>query len=312
MRAGCFAETRVIRLVNRRFVSFYYSTGGPGLGKDPAAAAFVKGKVKNTFAFYAAFTAAGEPIGVTDVYADKDNTFDFLAALLRENPDLDHFTKEEEAVLAKAKASPDDPAARLAAGRLLEDLGRYKDAEPHFRAVLAGKADPAPAAEAYRGLLPMARYGRDWKTVRSLAKDIADLPPARARALDLKADVAMETAYALLAEKRYAAAGELLEAAIKTHPDSKRHSELRFSAGVAAYFQKDKDRAYYHWCWVVEELPGDRLARRCYTAAAHEGMPYENPELGGYAAPLDGGNIQVIQAAYEKARQRYETVKDGK
>ena len=77
MRAGCFAETRVIRLLNRRFVSFYYNTGGPGLGKDPAAAAFTKGKTQNTFAFYAAFAADGEPLGVTDVYADKDGTFDF-------------------------------------------------------------------------------------------------------------------------------------------------------------------------------------------------------------------------------------------
>src|SRR5918995_2721088 len=148
MRAGCFAETRVIRLVNRRFVSFYYNTGGPGLGKDPAAAAFVKGKVKNTFAFYAAFTAAGEPVGVTDVYANKDNTFDFLVALLRENPDLDRLTPDEEATLARAKAEPANAAARLAAGQLLEDLGRYKEAEPHYRAVPAARADAGPTAEA--------------------------------------------------------------------------------------------------------------------------------------------------------------------
>src|SRR5215510_9402715 len=100
MRAGCFAETRVINLLNRRFVNFYYNTGGPGLGKDPAAALFVKGKVKNTYAFYAAFSAAGEPLGVTDVYASKDNVFDFLVALLRANPEFDRFTREEENALA--------------------------------------------------------------------------------------------------------------------------------------------------------------------------------------------------------------------
>ena len=62
MRAGCFAEPRVIRLLNRRFVSFYYNPGGPGLGKDPAAAAFTRGKTKNTYAFYAAFDASGQTI----------------------------------------------------------------------------------------------------------------------------------------------------------------------------------------------------------------------------------------------------------
>src|SRR5690349_21466831 len=114
MRAGCFAETRVIELLNRRFVSFYFNTGSPGLGKDPAAAAFVKGKTKNPVAYYAAFYAAGEPLGVTDIYANKDHTFDFLVALLRENPEFDRYTKEEEAVLAKAAAEPADAAARLA------------------------------------------------------------------------------------------------------------------------------------------------------------------------------------------------------
>src|SRR5687767_3841621 len=103
MRAGCFAETRVIRLVNRRFVSFYYNTGGPGLGKDPAAAAFTRGRTKNVYAFYAAFAPDGEPVGVTDVYAAKDNVFDFLVALLRANPEFDKFTKDEEAVLARAQ-----------------------------------------------------------------------------------------------------------------------------------------------------------------------------------------------------------------
>src|SRR5829696_3063297 len=124
MRAGCFAETRVIDLLNRRFVNFYYNTGGPGLGKDPAAAAFTRGKTKNTFAFYAAFDAAGEPLGVTDVYANKDHTFDFLVALLRENPEFDRYTEEEEATLAKAAAEPANAPARLAAGKLLEELGR--------------------------------------------------------------------------------------------------------------------------------------------------------------------------------------------
>src|SRR5262245_58094123 len=121
MRAGCFAETRVIQILNRRFVNYYYNTGGPGLGKSADAAAFTKGKTKNVWAFYAAFNAQGDPLGVTDVYASKDHVFDFLVALLRENPDYDRFTREEEAVLARAKAEPMNEAAQVEAGQLLEE-----------------------------------------------------------------------------------------------------------------------------------------------------------------------------------------------
>lgn len=298
----------MIELLNRRFVSFYFNTGGPGLGKDPAAAAFVRGKTKNPVAYYAAFDAAGEPLGVTDLYANKDHTFDFLVALLRENPEFDRYTKEEEAILATA-AGPANAGARLAAGKLLEELGRYKEAAPYYRAVLAGPDTPATAG-AYRGLLRMARYARDWEAVRRLCDAITALGADRVRELGLAPDVAAETGYRLLAAKKYAEARDLLDAAVKAHPGSTRRSEFHFSAGVACFFLKDQDRAAYHWCWVAENLPGDRLARRCYLAAAHEGMPYENPELGGYRAKQPGGSIQVIRAAYERARARYERVKD--
>src|SRR4051794_14789969 len=102
MRAGCFAELRVIKLLNRRFVPFYFNTGGPGLGKDADAAAFVKGKVQNVYAYFAAFSASGKALGATEVYADKDETFDFLVDLLKKHPEFNAFTAEEKAVLARA------------------------------------------------------------------------------------------------------------------------------------------------------------------------------------------------------------------
>jgi tetratricopeptide (TPR) repeat protein len=300
MRAGCFAETRVIHLLNRRFVNFYYNTGGPGLGKDPAAAAFTKGKTKNVWAFYAAFNAAGDPFGVTDIYADKDNVFDFLVALLRANPEYDRYTAEEEAILTKAADRPHDAAARLAAGGLLEELGRYAEAEPHYRQAL-------PRPEAYRGLLRLARYAWQWDKLEALAREIEGRDAGDK--LGLAADVAAERGYRLNAEGKYADLRRLAEETIRRSPDTKRMAELRFAAGIACFFLKDKDRASYHWCWVVENIPDDRLARRCAIAAAHEGMPYPNPELGGYRASLPGGNIQVINAAYERARRTYERLK---
>ena len=204
MRAGCFAETRVIQLLNRRFVSFYYNTGGPGLGKDPAAAAFIKGKAKNTFAFYAAFTAGGEPLGVTDVYADKDNTFDFLVALLRENPDLRplHEGGRSDPRAGRRPSRP-TPAARLAAGRLLEDLGRYKEAEPHYRAVLAGKARSRAAADgAIAACCGWPATAATWERLELLAR--RSRPPPARRELWTGGRRGDGAGFRLLAEKKYA------------------------------------------------------------------------------------------------------------
>lgn len=302
----------MIRLLNRRFVNFFYNTGGPGLGKDEKAAAFTKDKTLNKYAFYAAFDAAGEPLGVTDTYANKDNTFDFLVELLRNNPEFDKCTETEEKVLTAAKAEPKSQAAQLAAGQLMEDLGRYKEASGHYRKVLeTGKAS-AEAGDAIRGLMRMARYTRDWKGLQEWLTTAGDLKEGQARVMNLGPDVAMEKAYLLLAEKKYEDARKVLTDAIEKYPDTKRTSEFHFSAGVASYFLKEKDQAYYHWCWVVENLPDDRLARRCFTAAAHEAMPYENPELGGFSAKVQGGSINLINAEYQRAKGVYEKVKKAK
>ncbi|MFT3881653.1 MAG: hypothetical protein QM703_18565 [Gemmatales bacterium] len=312
MRAGCFAEPRVIQLLNRRFVSFFYNTdaGVPQpqfKGKDPQAKAFLKDKTQNKWAFYAAFTAGGDPVGVTDVYANKDVVFDFLLELLRLNPEFDRNTPAEEAILAKAKSEPGNAAAQLAAGQLLEELGKYQQARTHQQRVLELAKEPAQITEAYRSLLRIARYDRDWKTLEQLCSAVEKHPLVAK--LDLGADLAAERGYQLKAAKQYEAMRKLMETAIKQYPQSKRMSELRFSAGVACYFLEEKPWAYYHWCWVVENLPDDHLARRCFLAAAHEGMPYKNPELDGYFAPLHGGQTQVIQGAYNVAKETYKELK---
>lgn len=312
MRAGCFAEPRVIKLLNRRFVSFFYNTdaGAPQpnfKGKDPVAKAFLNDKTQNKFAFYAAFTASGDPVGVTDVYANKDVVFDFLKELLRLNPEFDRNTLAEEATLAKAKSELPNVQAQFDAGLLLEELGRYAPARTHFERVLSLTQEPKLLAESYRSLLRMARYDRDWKSLEMLCLKIEKHPLVGS--LSLGADLAAERSYHLKAEKHYDAMRKLTEAAIKQYPQSKRMSELRFQTGVACYFLEDKPWAYYHWCWVVENLPDDYLARRCYLTAAHEGMPYKNPELDNYSAPLHGGRTDVIQGAYNQARETYQNLK---
>ena len=45
---------------------------------------------------------------MADVYASKDPIFDFLVALLKQNPEFDQFTREKETTLARAKAEPNN------------------------------------------------------------------------------------------------------------------------------------------------------------------------------------------------------------
>src|SRR5262245_22169672 len=112
MRGGPFSETRVIDLLNRRFVPFFYNTGGPGQGKDAAAAAFITGKVPNPWAFFAAFAPDGSVLGVTEIYAGTEDVCAFLVALLRAHPEFDRDTAAEAATLDAGKDG--DTAAAVA------------------------------------------------------------------------------------------------------------------------------------------------------------------------------------------------------
>src|SRR5262245_45643605 len=102
MRGGPFSETRVIDLLNRRFVPFFFNTGGPGEGHDQAAHDFVTGKVPNRWAYFAAFAPDGRILGQTGVYDGTDEVFAWLRALLRRHPELDRPTAAEAEMRKKA------------------------------------------------------------------------------------------------------------------------------------------------------------------------------------------------------------------
>lgn len=299
MRAGAFSELRVINLLNRRFIPFFFNTGGPGLGRDAGAEAFVKGKVKNKWAHFAVFDTKGSWLGESEIYSDKDLTFEFLVKHLKDNPEYNQPTEAEKQAFAEAERNLSDAQVQLRAGRVHEELGEYAKAQANYSRVLA-LSDGRAQVEAWRGRLRMARYDKDWTGMEKLIAEIpATLQP------DLAADVAVERGYALTAKKRHAEARKLLERAIREHPTSTRMGEMRFYAGVAAWFLNDYDAASFQWCWIVENIPEDHMVRRAFTAAAHRGMPYPNPELGGYASDHPGGSIEVINAAYARAREVY-------
>ena len=308
MRAGAFAEPRVIDLLNRRFVPFYFNTGGPGLGRDVAAAAFVKGKVKNKWAHLAAFKPDGDYISESGVYADKNEVFEYLVALLEEHPEYNAMTAEEKKVVETATDLPEDARAQARAARLYEELGEYKEAVARYENAASLFKDPKLAGEARLALARIIRYQGKWHKLESR---LATVESANAdNKLGLAADIAMERGYRLIAQRKYKEARSLLDPAIKAYPESPRLGEMHFYAGVACWFLDDRGWANFHWCWVVENIPDDHMTRRCYTAAASEGMPYENPELDNYSSDHQGGMIEVIQGAYRDALKDYRKLKN--
>lgn len=292
MRAGCFAETRVINLMNRRFVPFYFNTSGMGEGDDESAQEFVAGKLENPYVYLSAFAAkqGGPHLATSQIYADKDDVFEFLMGLLQKHSEFNSFTSAEQQVLQRAQEHPEDSLALIAAAELLEELGRYGKALPLCMAALETPGNDAVRARAWLLAMRMARYEQNWTGLEVLLEDAEEADGDDL--LGLAPSIAMERAYMLLSGKLYGEMRTVLDATIDSYPAARRSGELRFYAGVANYFLGDKDAADYHWCFVQEELPDDHMARRCFVAAAREAMPYPNPELGGYAAEgLPGGSI---------------------
>jgi tetratricopeptide (TPR) repeat protein len=267
MRAGAFSDERVIALMNRRFVPYYFNRSGLGEGGSALASKFTTGRTKNPYAYFAAFTPDGTYLGESELYATKDDVLAWLSKLLKDHPEFDKPTAEE----ARAEG--------IAAARVLEETGRFAEAKERYATI------GSPLDEAR-----LARYALDWEA--------HDAALARAEAAD---QVAAERGLRLAAERKWADARALLEKAVRAHPGSARMAEMRFALGVACWFLEDRDWAKFHWMWVVENLPEDRLAMRCRVAAAAEIMPYKNPELDDYAAR---GNIGTDHIVREVARSR--------
>ena len=301
MRAGGFAEDRVIDLINRRFVPFFYNRSGHGEGDDAKASAFVTGKTENPYAFFAAFDENGNTLGETDLYADKNAIFDWLRDLLVKHPERAWHTEAEQATLERANDAPTDCEARLAAAKLHEELGDYADATRNYEFVI-DHGEPSDAARARVALLRITRYARDWDRHAKHEAALRELAAAHALAEHLH-DADAERGHRLVAQKDFAAARSLLQPASRRASASQRLAEIHFAAGLACWFLDDREWAKLHWCWIVENLPEDRLERRAYIAAAAEAMPYVNPELDGYKAPVGNIGTHSIVTGYARAKR---------
>lgn len=347
MRAGAFADLRVIRLINRRFVPFFFNSGGPGLGLDENADQFIQSlaidydqvpglkilvdpddRKSNTIAYLTAFSVKqdGKVLGIADgwknkeevydmerLYPSKDDVFQFLLDVLENNPEFNQFTEAEKQIFAHADSNPNNQEALLAAANVWEELGKYEKAKPLYRKCLEVGLSRAGTLEkrtpAFQGLLRIARHEKDWNALENLVLQISETK--NRNDLDLMADVAMEQAYQLLDQDEYETLKLHLEVAIEKFPNSSRLGELHYYAGVANFFLDDRPNAYFHWCWIVENIPDDHLSRRAYVSAAHKNFPYPNSELGGLRSS-NSVNNEMIRAAYDEAKKHYDKRMESK
>ena len=280
--------------MDRRFVSYYFNRSGNGEGGNEAATKFVNGQTDNPYAYFAAFKPTGELVGETEIYADKDAVMQWLQNLLRRYPEYAKPTGAESGVLA---------AGGLAAAQLAENLADYAKAKAGYDGLLESE-DVGVRTAALLGLLRIYRYQEDWdqhevvqKLLRWAVEGGADK--------SLLVDLSVEKGYRLIASNKFAEARSVLQALAFRAKDSSRLAEAHFLAGRACWFVDDHDWAKFHWCWIVDNLPEDRLYMRARIAAAAEGMPYPNAELDGFAAKVGNIGTHSIVTAVAAAKEVY-------
>lgn len=193
----------------------------------------------------------------------------------------------------------------IGAARLLMELGRYEEALSACDELLDAGAGDLAAVHSDR--LKIARYLDDWKrheefedSLRSYAETSSTRPST------IPAVLAVERGRRALAREDFETARVILQSAAAEFAESPRGSEAHFYAGVACWMSGDRDWAKFHFMWVVENLPDDRLYMRARIAAAAEAMPYKNPELGGFRADVGSIGTRQIVEGVQAAREVYE------
>lgn len=322
LRGGPLAERRVIDLINRRFVPFYFNVGKGQMGYDESAAKYIA-EVDERFAGDRVPTPPvwiispeGELFTTIDNYADKHAFHAALVKMLDDHYEMGLPTPEEEAVLAAPmdEAQSKSATAWLGAARLHEELGRDDLARTAYElaAALAERRGDE-FVHANLGLMRLARWKGDLDAASvafSAAMGVFSDTDGQPVSAACKDDVVVEGAHLFLARGWDERARHSLITMIKARPTSHRLGEMHFYAGVAAFRLGEREWANFHWCWVLENLPDDRHYMRVYLAATADAMPYPNPELGGYK-----GDVKMIShAAANKARAAamadYERLKD--
>lgn len=294
MRGGPLSEKRIINLVNRRFIPFFFNVGKNGEGYDDDAKKFIA-RFDKRFSSSTVptppvwvVTGDGKLLGTINNYMVKEKFFSALQEIMKKHPKYFEENQEEKDLLKQAEDTKDGNIL-FKAGQITEELGLYDKAKSYFK--------QAENIEGFKSkssleLAKISRYEMNWDDAEKYRKLVVDK--------DYEAEVCMEEAHHLLSKKNYKECKELLVKTIKKFPLSKRLGEMHFYAGVSCFFLKESDWANFHWCWVMVNIPDDYYYMRCYLASTHEAMPYQNPELGG----AKGKTIMISHAKADAARDR--------
>ena len=228
LRAGPFSDERVIRLINLRFVPFYFDLSDSGAAADPAARKFVVAAREELGGDTVPvppillMNVEGAVLGEVGNYASPDAFLSSLLGVLAAHPDY-------------AEPSEAERIARtvLERAEICIGLQDYAGAEKLL--------EQETSDEAHYLLGRIARLRRDWEGMERHFREIASGA--------LQPDVRVERAHRLWLERRYAELRSHLAAFPKTHP---RYAEARYLEGLALFHLGDLEAAKALWKQTIQ------------------------------------------------------------
>jgi len=238
LRAGPFSDLRVIGLVNRRFVPFFFDLSNRGFAGDAKAREFVV-KAKPSYGGRSVptpqvlfMTPEGKIVAEESNYASEEQFLRTLKKVIAANPDY------MKPAAGEAKLTTPEARARLACDLLDYPRARreLKEAHSDYAHFLRGHLD--------------RRAGR-WTEMKGNFAKVRD--PL------FVDDVRMEKAYELWTEGQY---DELRKALAKFPAVSNRYSEARYFEGLALYHLGKVKEARQTWRSTIESCPQDNWVYR--------------------------------------------------
>ncbi len=273
MRAGPLSDEAVIRLLNRRFVSFHFDLfGGAYLG-DAEAKKWVSKHLPEFAGNMVAtppivfVTPEGEIVGKVSNYAATEGMLSKMHEILNANPEFNRLSDAEKKLTGIEKA------------QMLIDFQQYEQAAK----LLSGES-----SDAARYLLGhLARLNKDWDT---LEQQFAKITNPK-----LRDDMRMERAYLQWGAKDYSG---LAKALMDFPSDSSRFSEARYFEGLAFYHQGKIDEAKKIWRDLIKSSKEDRWVYRADWAYAEAGQKSQR----SYFSTAGGGRSLLGRIGYMGAQ----------
>ncbi len=239
-RAGVLVDSRVVNLINRRFVPYYFDMDSLG-SEYSKEAVFVAQNACPELRFEAALptppvlflTPEGKLLHQLGNHATADEYLAAMTAVLKENPEYGLLTEQEAAV--------QDP---------MEKAWIHYELRQFDEALASIKSDQS-SSEAYylRGVI--ARERGDWTETRRSFRMVTDV--ARKR------DIMIEEAHRYWAMRNFRSMLTVLDGLTAEHP---RYMEGMYLLGLAHYHLEETTRAFEVWERAIKHDPQHSWALR--------------------------------------------------